>query len=386
MINSKAKNLNCPTCSKVYDLTELNTFATCCHQPLEVTYDLSSTFDKSELKGRENSMWRYSEFLPLKNLEHKVSLGEGMTPILDLKRIAKTYGYSKILLKNEELNPTGSFKSRGLSMAISMAKGLGVTEIVMPTAGNAGGALSAYCAAAGIKCTVIMPAITPEIFKKEVKFYGAELIVLDGLIDKCGQKAVEIQKATGAFNMSTLKEPYRLQGKKTMGFEIAEQLNWELPDVIVYPTGGGTGLIAIWTAFQEMVQMGWLDAKDLPKMVAVQSSSCCPVVDFINDRPNTPESYGESVAFGLAVPVAFGKDLIARVIKESNGYCVSVDEAVIVPKTSELAQKEGVAMAPEAGAIWQAVLNLTDEGKISKEDKILLLNTGNSLKYLDSFD
>ena len=389
---SLALHLSCPTCTdqpnckKQFDINDLNTYATCCNQPLVTDYDLSGNFDKEFVFEKDQSMWRYFKLLPVLDRKNVVSLGEGMTPILKLNRIGKKYGYTNLALKNEEMNPTGSFKSRGLSVAVSKAKELGVKEIVMPTAGNAGGALSAYCAAAGIKCTVIMPAISPKIFKDECRFYGANLILMDGLIDKCGQKAVEIQKETGAFNMSTLKEPYRLQGKRTMGFEIAEQYDWKLPDVIVYPTGGGTGLIAIWEAFQQMVTMGWLDGTKLPKMVAVQSSNCSPVIDYIEGRDSNPELYTESVAYGLAVPSAFGRDLISQTIQESKGYCITTDEKMILPATSELAEAEGIAVAPETGAIWEGLKNLTNDGVISKDDSILLLNTGNALKYLESFN
>lgn len=381
---SLVKNLSCSSCDKEYSLYNLIDFAHCCDKPLLVEYNLKESFSKESLKGRPLDMWRYQEVLPLLDPENKVSLGEGMSPILKLDRVGKEYGFDHLYLKDEGLNPTGSFKSRGLSMAISKAKELGVEACVIPTAGNAGGAMSAYCARAGIKATVIMPDITPKIFQDEYKYYGAEVILVDGLIDKCGELAKKIEEETGAFNMSTLKEPYRIEGKKTMGYEIAEQFNWELPDVIVYPTGGGTGLIGIWKAFKEMIELGWISEEDLPKMVVVQSENCAPMVSYVHGIPIDDSQFKKSIANGLAVPKAFGKDLIKQVVEESGGYALAIDEQRILEGTLEVGRKEGISIAPEGGAIWEALKQLKVEGKVSGDDKIVLLNTGNALKYLEN--
>jgi len=332
-------------------------------------------------------MWRYREVLPIENERNIVSLGEGMTPILDLQKSAISYGVSSLKVKDESLNPTGSFKARGLSMAISRAKELGVTSCVIPTAGNAGGAMSAYCASADIQATVIMPRHTPKVFQDECRYYGAELILIDGLINQCGVIAAEIEKKHGAFNISTLKEPYRLEGKKTMGYELAEQLNWNLPDVILYPTGGGTGLLGIWKAFHEMIELGWLaqDVK-LPRMIVVQAENCSPVVDAWQGFRKQPSEYKESLANGLAVPVAFGEDMILEVIKDSGGDCVTIAEAEMVSGVKELARMEGLLMAPEGAALIKALPKLKAKGIISEEDSVLMINTGSGYKYLENID
>lgn len=381
---STALNLTCSECHKTYNLGQLYNFSVCCHKPLLVEYHLDSALSKTSLIGRENNMWRYFEMLPLLNIENKVSLGEGMTPILPMERLAARYGFEQLFVKDEGLNPTGSFKSRGLSMAVSKAKELGVKACVIPTAGNAGGAMSAYCAAAGIEATVVMPNATPKIFQQECHYYGAKLHLVGGLIDKCGELALKIQQETGAFNMSTLKEPYRLEGKKTMGYEIAEQCNWQLPDVILYPTGGGTGLIGIWKAFREMIKMGWIAPEKLPKMVVVQSSNCAPLVDFLAGKPQSKADYQGSIANGLAVPQAFGKDLIKEVVTESEGCAISVSEAQILIGIQECGKSLGISMSPEGAALWMALKDLCSQGIVSKHEKILLLNTGSGYKYLDN--
>jgi len=381
-LQSLATDLACSKCGERYGLNAIQYFSTCCEKPLVVNYAQENTFSKSELDGRENSMWRYSEMLPLTDNLNRVSLGEGMTPILPMDRIAKKYGFTNLSVKDEGQNPTGSFKARGLSMAISMAKELGIGECVIPTAGNAGGAMSAYCAAAGMKATVIMPRHTPKPFQDECRLFGADLKLVDGLIDQCGEMAAAFQKETEAFNMSTLKEPYRLEGKKTMGYEIAEQMNWELPDVIVYPTGGGTGLIGIWKAFHEMIEMGWIDGAHLPRIIVVQSLNCAPMVHFVEGN-NAGGHYGESKANGLAVPKAFGKDLIKRVVRESNGSAIAVSEESLLRNAKELSRAEGISFSPEGGATMSGLLDLVTLGVISREEKVLLINTGSASKYMD---
>jgi threonine synthase len=381
VISSFVSHLSCSVCGQAYRKNSLQHLSICCQKPLIVNYDHDITFRKEDLLGRENNMWRYQEMLPLENPKNRVTLGEGMTPIISIASIADKYGFDNLMLKDEGLNPTGSFKARGMSMAISKAKELGITECIVPTAGNAGGAMSAYCASAGIKATIIMPTTTPRLFQDECVMYGAKVILVDGLIDKCGEMANDIATCTGAFNMATLREPYRLEGKKTMGYEIAEQLGWKLPDVILYPTGGGTGLIGIWKAFHEMISLGWIDTK-LPRMIAVQSSNCSPVVDRIAGREPIPGHYRGSVAGGLAVPKVIGLAMIEQVIEESNGTAVTVSEKEILAGTLEIRQSEGIAISLEGGAIWAALKNLVAVAVISPQDKILLLNTGSGYKAL----
>jgi len=378
------KDLHCSNCGSVYNPNKLQTFSECCSKPLVANYSTTNNFDKKDLLGRENSFWRYREMLPIFHDENRVSLGEVMTPIVQWSNLASKYGIVNLVIKYEGINPTGSFKARGLGMAVSKAKELGVESCVIPTAGNAGGAMSAYCAKASIKATVIMPRNTPRLFKEECELYGAELILFDGLLDECGHYAAELAAKSGAFNMSTMKEPYRLEGKKTMGYEIAEQLNWELPDVIFYPTGGGTGLIGIWKAFQEMIELGWISSDKLPKMIAVQTSICAPVYDLFTGNKN-PEKYKMSIANGLSVPKAFGMDMIIRVLKESRGTVTTVSEENILAGVKEIGRSEGMSIAPEGAALWEALKAMITSGVISRNEKVLLLNTGNGVKYMDNF-
>lgn len=382
---SLASHLSCSKCGQVYSLEKLQRYATCCDRPLVTQYNFSP-LEKSILQHREQSMWRYAEMLPLQDPTYKVSLGEGMTPCLPLHRLAALIGLENLWVKDEGLNPTGSFKARGISMAISKAKELGVKECVVPTAGNAGGAMSAYCAAADMSATVIMPRNTPLVFQQECQHYGAKLILVDGLIDQCGKVARQIATETGAFDVSTLKEPYRLEGKKTMGYEIAEQFDWHLPDVILYPTGGGTGLIGIWKAFQEMITLGWIDASRLPAMIAVQSASCTPVVDMWNGTLSNPHTYQMSIANGLSVPKAFGLDLILQVLNESGGLAMAVTDQQIRASAREISTKEGILISPEGAAVWAALKQLVQQGKIKRHAKVLLLNTGSGYKYLENFE
>jgi threonine synthase len=377
--------LECSECGKIYDPHELQTLASCCNKPLLVNYDLDNAPSKSVLKNRSLNMWRYRELLPLLDDACKVTLGEGFTPIIKIEKTAEKYGFDKVFIKDESYNPTGSFKARGLSMAISKANELGITNCIVPTAGNAGGAMSAYCAKAGMKATVVMPSITPVIFMDECRLHGAEVIVVDGLINECGKKVKEIKNTTGAFDVSTLKEPYRIEGKKTMGYEIAEQFNWQLPDVIIYPAGGGTGLIGIWKAFIEMQTMDWIDGP-LPRMIAVQSANCQPVVKAYDDLKGVFNNYEKpkpTVAYGLAVPNAFGHDLMMKVISESNGMAVAVSEEDIIAGVHELAKEEGVLVCPEGAATWKAMIQLKQTEDLRGDEKIVLLNTGSGYKYMD---
>lgn len=385
--HSLATNLSCSNCKKVYNLTDINSFATCCNQPLVVGYDLQSAPAKSLLLSIPNNMWRYANLLPVLNKQNIVSLGEGMTPIHHLHKLADRYGRSELLMKDESVNPTGSFKARGISMAVSKAKELGITKCIVPTAGNAGGALAAYCAKTGITCTVVMPTLTPDVFKQECTLYGAELILVDGLINDCAKKVSEINKDNSWFDISTLKEPYRIEGKKTMGYEIAEQLNWELPDVIVYPAGGGTGLIGIWKAFKEMKTMGWITGP-LPRMIAVQSKNCAPILHAIKNRENWKTSFTPrpTLANGLAVPYPFGMDMMLQVLEESRGTAIAISEEDIVSGVKEIAKTEGLLICPEGAATWKALLQLQRQKLITPDEKVLLLNTGSGYKYMDNLN
>ncbi|THU40077.1 threonine synthase [Niastella caeni] len=377
--------LACSQCGQVYSAFELQSFSTCCRQPLVAQYNLAEAPAKTVLHNQPATMWRYKEVLPVFEEENIVSLGEGMTPIVELKRLQAAYELPNLILKDESKNPTGSFKARGLSAAVSKAKEFGVQTCIIPTAGNAGGAMAAYCAKAGIKAVVVMPRHTPQVFKDECELYGAELILVDGLISDCAKKVAQLKESIHCFDISTMKEPYRLEGKKTMGYEIAEQLNWTVPDVILYPTGGGTGLIGMWKAFQEMQQMGWIGEK-LPRLFAIQAENCKPVVQTWKGlQPNAKNYVGRpSLANGLAVPNPFAEDMMLKVLRESKGQPLAVSDADMVNAVKEIARKEGLIIAPEGGALWKALLQLVQDGIVQRAEKILLLNTGSGYKYLEN--
>jgi threonine synthase len=332
-------------------------------------------------------MWRYEALLPVLNPEHIVSFGEGWTPLLPLNKISKASGINTVLLKEEAANPTGSFKARGLGMAISKAKELGLTEFCIPTAGNAGSALSAYAVAAGAKAHVYMPEATPHVFKLDCEVMGARVEKVAGSIRDAGIKMAADNKDGRWWDVTTLKEPFRLEGKKTMGYEIAEQLNWELPNVIIYPTGGGTGLIGIWKAFLEMKEMGWIE--DIPtRMVAVQTAGCNPVVKSYNLGLDYCEVYNdpkETIANGLRVPKAFGDRLIMRTIKESRGTALDVTEQEITDAVFDFGKSEGIFLSPEGGAVYTAFRKLVSTGFISSSDRTVLINTGSPYKYAENF-
>lgn len=316
--------LECPQCGKAYNIYRLQTFATCCRQPLVAHYYWPEEFTKSTLIHRPATMWRYKEVLPVFEEQHIISLGEGMTPILPLKRLRAKYDLPNLFMKDESRNPTGSFKARGLSAAISKAKELRVQTCIIPTAGNAGGAMAAYCAAAGMEAIVVMPRHTPQVFKDECELYGAKLELVDGLISDCARKVMQMKETIDCYDLSTMKEPYRLEGKKTMGYEIAEQFNWTLPDVILYPTGGGTGLIGMWKAFYEMQQMGWINEK-LPRMIAVQAENCQPIVQTWKGTQPNAKLCGQAIArkrIGGAKPICRRHDpgSVTRIERIAAGY------------------------------------------------------------------
>ena len=387
---SHFSHLQCSQCDKVYPADEVSTYASCDHcnnNPLLSIYENLSAVSRGDINSKERSMWRYFPLLPVFDRKHIVSLGEGWTPLLPLVRLAEKAGIKNLLMKDESFNPTGSFKARGMSMAVSKAKELGIEKCIVPTAGSAGGALSAYCAKAGMVAVVVMPEHTPEVFKKECLLYGASLVLVKGLINDCARRVQEINKGKEHFDISTLKEPYRLEGKKTMGYEIAEQLKWKLPDVILYPTGGGTGLMGMWKAFQEMIDLGWIDSK-LPRMIAVQAANCQPIVEtWLGNQVNSVNYKGKAtLANGLAVPNPFGEKMILKILHESNGKPVPVSEHEIVSSIKEIARCEGMLIAPEGAALWSALLKLLDQSDVSRDETVLLLNTGAGYKYLENLN
>lgn len=385
-MNSFVSHLECFQCGDWFNPSRIHTYCQNCNQPLLVKYNLNeikSALTPRAFTNRVHSLWRYGELLPLQNEENKVTLEEGFTPLYHLKRLGNRYELPSVWVKEEGLNPTGSFKARGQTLAISKAKELGVQECIVPSAGNAGGAMSAYCAAAGIKATVVMPSYTPGIFVQECKLFGAHVELIDGLIDACGARVAEIKAETGAYDVSTLKEPYRLEGKKTMGFEIAEQFNWQLPDYIFYPTGGGTGLIGIWKAFAELMELGWIEGP-LPKMVVVQAENCNPVVRTFNREP-VPESFQGSMANGLAVPKAFGMDMMLKVLEESAGIAISISEEDMLEGIKEISSTEGITISPEGAAVWKAMMQLVSLGEMNRDSKVLLMNTGSGYKYFENY-
>nr|WP_299824515.1 threonine synthase [uncultured Pontibacter sp.] len=382
---SHISHLACSACGTTHSAFGPQLLSTCCQLPLEAQYESEEPLPRSILTNRVGTMWRYREMLPVFSDEHIVSLGEGFTPILPLLNLGQKYELKQIQLKDEGQNPTGSFKARGLSMAISKAKEFGVEGCIVPTAGNAGVAMAAYCAKAGMKAVVVMPRHTPKAFKEECYWYGADVQLVDGLINDCAARAKELNASGSLLDVSTLKEPYRLEGKKTMGYEIAEQLNWNLPDVILYPAGGGTGLIGIWKAFKEMQQLGWLPQSiKLPRMVAVQAANCQPLVDtYFGVQENCRNYMGKpTIANGLAVPRPLGEQMMLNVLRQSGGTAISVTEHEMLEGLQELGKNEGLFVAPEGAAVWMAARKLLSSGHINRDEHILLLNTGSGQKYM----
>jgi threonine synthase len=361
-----------------------------CGKPLLVRYDLESaarTLTPLALVEREANLWRYREVLPIEDWTNIVSFGEGWTPLLGADRLASKLPVRlDLYIKDEGQNPTQSFKARGMTAAISMAKEMGVKKVAVPSAGNAAGAMAAYAARAGMEAHIFMPADTPKANIIECEQTGAHVTLVDGLITDCGKIVAERKDAEGWFDVSTLKEPYRVEGKKTMGYELAEQLNWELPDVILYPTGGGTGLIGMWKAFDEMEQMGWISSKR-PKMISVQSSTCAPIVRAFEKGERFAEEFenAATVASGLRVPKAIGDFLILDAIRASSGTAVAVDDADLVAAVAEIGAAEGIFAAPEGAACIPALRRLIDEGFIEGGETVVLFNTGAGVKYLDCF-
>jgi threonine synthase len=382
-------HLECSLCGKQYAAGDLHTLCPDCKRPLLARYDLAAArgaWDRDSLAIREPTLWRYREVLPVRDESKAVKLGEGYTPLLHARRLGQAMGLPHLYIKDEGLNPTGSFKARGLSMAVSRAWELGVKEVVIPSAGNAAGAMAAYAAKAGLRAHVFMPADVPQPFRLECQALGAEVTLVEGLITDCGREAQKGVEQHGWFAVSTLKEPYRLEGKKTMGYELAEQFKWHLPDVIIYPTGGGTGLIGMWKAFAELGELGWID-DHLPRMVAVQSEGCAPIPRAFHagDEFASPWEGAHTIAAGLRVPSAVGDFLMLRALRESGGTGVAVSDTELVAAQMRMSSLEGVFACPEGGATLAALQKLLVEGWISPQDRIVLFNTGTGLKYPDVF-
>jgi threonine synthase len=383
-------HLYCSACAEKYEPNKLYNLCAACAKPLMVAYDLekaAETLTKESLKSRIPTLWRYAEVLPVEKQENQISLGEGFTPLHKAGNLGAKYGLKNLYIKDESLNPTQSFKARGMTAAVSMAKELGVRKVAAPSAGNAAGALSAYAALAGMECFIFVPKDTPKACVIECRVLGANVTLVDGLITDCGRIVGERKEAEGWFDVSTLKEPYRVEGKKTMGYELAEQMNWQLPNVILYPTGGGTGLIGMWKAFDEMEQMGWIDSRR-PRMVSVQSIGCAPIVKaFHEGETHAPEfENAHTVASGLRVPKAIGDFIMLDILRKSGGTAVAVSDEELIEGAREIGVAEGIFAAPEGGALVSAMKKLLDAGEIKKDERIVLFNTGSGIKYLEAFE
>ena len=354
-------------------------------RPLLVRYDLAAlaeSVDRDDLSRRPGGMWRYYEFLPVRDRANIVSLGETESPLVPLNRMAARLGVTEILVKDEGRLPTGSFKARGLAMAVSMAKELGLTRLAMPTNGNAGAALAAYGTRAGMETYVFCPDDTPEINVREIAMQGAKVWKVNGLINDCGRIVGTGVGPMGWFDVSTLKEPYRIEGKKTMGLELADQLDWILPDVIFYPTGGGTGLIGMWKAFKELREIGWLTG-DLPRMVAVQSTGCAPIVRAFEEGKRHADMWenASTIASGIRVPAAIGDFLILDAIRESGGFAIAIPDSAINSAFERVPATDGLLMSPEGAATFAGYETALDRGLVSRDDRVVLFNCGNGLKY-----
>jgi threonine synthase len=380
-------HLECTRCQRQYPAGEVLTLCEC-GGPLFARYDLdkaAKNMRPGHLALREPTLWRYDDVLPVDNPDYRISLGEGFTPLLTARRLGAAIGIPRLSIKEESGNPTGSFKARGLSLAVSMAKSLGANDVCLPSAGNAGSALGAYAARGGLKAHVFVPSDVAPMFVMEIRAYGAEVVEVDGLITDAGRVCAERAAENGWYECATLKEPYRVEGKKTMGYELAEQLGWKLPDAILYPTGGGTGLIGMWKAFQEMETMGFV-GPGRPRMYAVQAEGCAPIVKaFSEGREDAPMWEGaQTLAHGLRVPKAIGDFLVLRALRESRGAGVAVSDDEIIQGVKDASSHEGLFMAPEGGACVAALRKLRASGHVSPDESVVLFNTGTGYKYVDN--
>ncbi len=378
-------HLECSMCGKILEADHIWNLCPDCKKPLLARYNLRAagkTLDPKDISHRESNLWRYRELLPVSDSQYELCLGEGFTPLIKASRLSEILGFEGLFIKDEGINPTGSFKARGLSVATSRAYELGITNFSIPSAGNAAGALSAYAALANIQCNVFMPKDVPFPFIAECRAMGAEVTLVDGLISDAGQIAAKEATQFNRFDMSTLKEPYRLEGKKTMGYEIAEQMNWNLPDVIIYPTGGGTGLIGMWKAFDEMEELGWIGSKR-PRMVSVQSSGCAPIVKAFEENKEFAEYWNgaTTIAEGLRVPSAIGDFLILRALRESKGSAIAVSDEELMDAAKNIGSTQGLFVCPETAATLVAFKYLRHKGWINDDESVVLFNTGSGLKY-----
>jgi threonine synthase len=382
-------HLECAACGARHEARRLHNLCVECGKPLLVRYDLEQaarTLSKESLKGRRADLWRYLEVLPVEREENIVSLGEGLTPLLRAARLGERLGLKQLYIKDESQNPTQSFKARGMATAVSMALELGARKLAVPSAGNAAGALAAYASRAGLEAHIFMPKDTPRANVIECEQTGAHVTLMDGLITDCGAEVARRKEAEGWFDVSTLKEPYRVEGKKTLGYELAEQLDWQLPDVVIYPTGGGTGLVGMWKAFAEMEALGWIDDRR-PRMVTVQSSGCAPIVRAFEEGRRHAEEFqnAETVASGLRVPKAIGDFLILDALRESGGTAIAVSDEELLAAVREIGAAEGLFVAPEGAACLPALRELVERGEVKPDERVVLFNTGAGVKYLEAF-
>ncbi|MCU0484675.1 MAG: threonine synthase [Anaerolineales bacterium] len=381
--------LQCSLCGETFDPGKVQSYCPKCSQPLLVLYDLPAArreLDRDRFARSGRGMWRWHALLPVHDPGNMLHLGEGDTPLLPVPRIGAGLGLRQVFVKDESLNPTGSFKARGLAAAVSKARELGITRVIIPTAGNAGGAMAAYAARGGLQARIFMPKDTPIANIEESRIAGAVVTLVDGLISDAARFAGELARQEGWFDMSTFKEPYRTEGKKIMGYELAEAFGWTLPDVILYPTGGGTGLVGMWKAFAELEALGWLEHGRRPRMVAVQAEGCAPVVRAFQQGKEACEFWqgAQTAASGLRVPKSFADRLILRDLRESQGTAVAVSEQAILDAQGWLARQEGIFAAPEGAATLAALRELVRQGWVQPEERVVLFNTGSGLKYLHS--
>ncbi|HWZ86034.1 MAG TPA: threonine synthase [Thermoanaerobaculia bacterium] len=379
---SRLTHLSCTRCGTLYERGRRVNVCAKCGGALFPRYHVRA-IDRDAVAGRPRTIWRWHELMPVEDPVNVVTLGEGGTPLLRADRLGERSAFRDLWIKDEAANPTGSFKARGLSAAVSKAKEFGYTKIAVPTAGNAGGAASAYAAKAGMECHVFMPADTPPVFRIECERYGAKVTMVDGLIDDCGRLVAESAAREGWHDVSTLKEPFRVEGKKTMGYELAEDFAWTLPDAILYPTGGGTGLIGMWKAFDEMEELGWIDGRR-PKMFAVQAEGCAPIPKAFAEGRLVSEKFpnAHTYASGLRVPKPFADYLILQYVRESAGSAVTVTDDEMRRACDEIGAAEGLFVAPEGGAAWAAAKKLQAAGTLDPASRVVLFNTGSGFKYL----
>jgi len=382
-------HLECAACGLRHEARRLHNLCTQCGKPLLVRYDLkraAASLTKESLADRAPDLWRYREVLPVEHDENIVNLGEGFTPLVHASRLGAQLGLSQLYIKDEGQNPTQSFKARGMAAAVSMAKELGATKLAVPSAGNAAGALAAYAARAGLEAFIFMPNDTPRANVIECEQTGAQVTLMEGLITDCGAEVARRKEAEGWFDVSTLKEPYRIEGKKTMGYELAEQFDWELPDVIIYPTGGGTGLIGMWKAFDEMQEMGWIGSKR-PRMITVQASGCAPIVRAFEEGKRFADEFpkAQTTASGLRVPRAIGDFLILDALRASGGTAIAVTDKELIDATKVIGAAEGIFCAPEGAACLPALKKLLADDSVKPDERVVLFNTGSGVKYVESF-